>query len=58
MITVNGAPSRATQRGGVKRLELVLSGAPARKRAVTLRSGVTLNSAPLGGKKTTGVTRA
>ena len=35
MLTVDGAPSRATQRGGVKPLELVLSGAARRP---TLRS--------------------
>jgi hypothetical protein len=35
MLTVSGAPPRATQRGGVKPLELVLSGA---ERRPTLRS--------------------
>ena len=35
MLTVSGAPPRATQRGGVKPLELVLSGAARRP---TLRS--------------------
>ncbi len=35
MLTVSGAPPRATQRGGVKRLDLVLPGAARRP---TLRS--------------------